>query len=223
MIVIIDREYSSITEQKGSSVSLYGGSVYVCTSVSSTGSSVSMQSYDNVKGCRRNAGTQNIPVFQTVWVGPTPEAERAGVCTVYTCTSALPTGSPPTFHRRWSATHCWTGGCSADDISCAVDHRAAGILTCDLHFSWFSDGMIRFLGSWLWYKLSLNLMGAWYLIREQVDFGLLDCPNFYDWWSLSGVGPAPPPPTSRWARREACCGDWRGAGYRGEGCQETGK
>ena len=41
--------------------------------------------------------------------------------------------------------------------------------------------MIRFLGSWLWYKLSLNLMGAWYLIREQVDFGLLDCPKFYDW------------------------------------------
>jgi len=28
--------------------------------------------------------------------------------------------------------------------------------------------MIRYLGSWLWYKLSLNLMGAWYLIREQV-------------------------------------------------------
>ena len=41
-----------------------------------------MQSYDNVKGCRRNAGTQNIPLFQTVWVGPTPEAERAGVCTL---------------------------------------------------------------------------------------------------------------------------------------------
>lgn len=28
--------------------------------------------------------------------------------------------------------------------------------------------MIRYLGSWLWYKISLNLVGAWYLIREQV-------------------------------------------------------
>merc|ERR1711887_55234 len=57
-----------------------------------------------------------------------------------------------------------------DDISFAVNQREPpGNLKCDLQlFSCFTEEMIRFLGSWLWYKLSLNLVGAWYLIREQV-------------------------------------------------------
>ena len=37
--------------------------------------------------------------------------------------------------------------------------------------------MFGFIGSWLWYKLSLNLVGAWYLIREQVTWSRLSWGN----------------------------------------------
>ena len=93
---------------------------------------------------------------------------RAAVCVrlYFSLSNWFPTtGNPPlTPWLLLSAGRC-------DDISFAVNQREPpGILKCDLQlFSCFSEEMIRFLGSWLWYKLSLNLVGAWYLIREQVD------------------------------------------------------
>ena len=39
---------------------------------------------------------------------------------------------------------------------------------------------------------------------------------------MLGVGPSQPPASSGRPRREAGCGDWRGKGYWGEGCQEAG-
>ena len=80
--------------------------------------------------------------------------------------------------------------------------------------------MIRYLGSWLWYKLSLNLVGAWYLIREQVGWSEKG-QNIHN-YKMLGVGPSQPPASSGRPRREAGCGDWRGQGYWGEGCQEAG-
>ena len=84
--------------------------------------------------------------------------------------------------------------------------------------------MIRYLGSWLWYKISLNLVGAWYLIREQVIRPVaLGKDNQCSLEFMLGMGSPP-------AAAFSCGAGWQVGGYDGgrqgnwgEGCQKVGK
>ena len=85
--------------------------------------------------------------------------------------------------------------------------------------------MIRYLGSWLWYKISLNLVGAWYLIREQVILSLALGKNTLKGSLESMLGMGSPP-----AAASSCGPGWQVGGYDGgrqgnwgEGCQKVGK